>query len=108
MYINYDEYELLELFCSDPNVIDKDAGIFLYDTKDKFGFKFTLYFSIYDRQVAIRLSHNDLINPIFDIALTDVEKIEADSEKLSIYRKSHNLKVVVYFKPNFTLAIELP
>lgn len=108
MYINYNEYELLELFCSEPNVIDKNAGIFLYNTKDKFGFKFALYFSIYDKQVTIRLSHNDLANPIFDISLNDVGKIGADSERLCIYRKSNNPIVVVYFKPSFTLAIELP
>ena len=107
MSLTYDGYELLELFCSEPNIIDKDAEIFTYNFEDKHGFLFKLYFSVYDERATVRLENKDLENPVFDIELSNVKKIKADSEKLSIYLREDK-EVRIYFKPSFTLDIDLP
>ncbi|OYD07408.1 hypothetical protein [Paludifilum halophilum] len=101
----YDEYELLELFCSEPKVIDQEVGIYEYQMSSETGHTFTLYFSIHEETVIITLSHNKLMNPIFDISLKEVEKIKADSEKL-VFTRNDKPTVMMYVKPSFTLEIE--
>lgn len=107
MYIEYDEYELLELFCNEPiSIHEKEAGMFIYSKQDSFGFKLIMNLSIYEKNCSICLTHKDLIKPIFDIKFDDVKRIKGESDKLIIYLENDGRNVIVYFKPNFILEIE--
>lgn len=107
MYIKYDEYELLELFANEPIAIDeKETGIFLYNQEDSYGFKLSMYISIYEYTCSISLSHRDLTKPIFDIGLNDVKCIKGKNDRLVIQQSDEEKDVVVYFKPNYALTFE--
>jgi len=106
VHIICDKYELLELFQCEPNVIDEDAEIYVYTSINKNGFKFELYLSIYDMNASITLYHNELTVPIFDIGVSDVRKIEAFANKLSIYSsEDDNPIAVIFFESNFRLEL---
>lgn len=107
MFIKYDEYELLELFASEPMVIDdKETGIFIYNIEDSHGFKLSMYVSIYEYICSISLTHKDLEKPVFDIGLNGVKDIKGKNDRLVIQQKGNAQDVVIYFKPNFALAFE--
>ncbi|MBI6871804.1 hypothetical protein [Clostridium aciditolerans] len=106
MSIFYDKYSLLNLFCDEPVFIDKEAKILTYTYEDNFGFKFILHFSTFEEYVSITLSYNNMTNPIFDILLSNVEKIDADNEKLIIYVRDNDKKISVYLKPNISLSFD--
>ncbi len=107
MFIKYNGYDLLELFCNEPRIINNEADIFSYTAEDAFGFKFCMYVSIYDRNVVLQLDHHNYTEPIFYLDLKDVEKLEGEKEKLLIYREKIAKPIVVYFKPNFQLGIDV-
>ncbi|MBD1372160.1 hypothetical protein IC620_07265 [Hazenella sp. IB182357] len=104
MCIEYDEYNLLELFCSEPLIIDEEARIYRYETIDAVGFIFTLSFWGYEKNAFIRLEYQNLVNPIYDLQFKNVTRLKVDDEKLTIYQ-DEQAKVRVYFKPNFTLEL---
>lgn len=106
MFIKYDKYDLLEIFESEPVVIDKDALIFKYQIENTLGFNFSLYFSAYDRSAVITLKYNSIANPIFDIDINKITEIVAINEKLIINCENHKV-IAVLFKPNFSLDIDL-
>jgi hypothetical protein len=106
--IKYDEYLLLELFCSEPIIIDVEAEIYKYQFKDKVGFELTLYFSVYDQYATARLEHNGMERPIFEVELKNVQEIRADKEKLSFFRQENNEPVFqVMILPSFMLDLSL-
>jgi len=107
MFINYDEYELLELFASEPiEINEKDVGIFLYNREDSQGFKLSMYMSIYEQVCSISLSYKDLAKPIFDIALNDVECVKSKGDRLIIRQNDKKHDVIIYFMPNYALLFE--
>ncbi len=107
MFIKYDEYELLELFTSEPAVInEKEAGVFLYTQEDTHGFKLSMYMSIYEYVCSISLNHKDLSKPIFDIGLNEVKCIKAKKDRLIIQQNGKEQDVIIYFKPNYALTFE--
>lgn len=114
MSIFYDKYSLLNLFCDEPVFIDKEAKILTYTYEDNLGFKFILHFSTFEEYVSITLSYNNMTNPIFDILLSNVEKIDANNvekidannEKLIIYVRNNDKKISVYLKPNISLSFD--
>lgn len=105
MVIKYDEYALLELFCSEPIVIERDAEIFQYQKNDSFGFKLTIYFSAYDQSATVSLEHEHLERPLYDIALKHVTAIRANKNKLSIYLSNEEKVIEISFEPNFIMDI---
>lgn len=108
MAIKYDEYLLLELFCSEPLIIDAEAEIYKYQIKDKLGFELILYFSVYDQYATARLEHKGIDKPIFEVELKNVQEIRADKEKLSFFRQESNEPVFqVMILPSFMLDLSL-
>ncbi|MDP4095828.1 hypothetical protein OIN60_03360 [Paenibacillus sp. P96] len=108
MAIKYDEYLLLELFCSEPIIIDADAEIYSYRIKDKIGFELTLYFSVYDQFATARLEYKGKDRPIFEVELNNVQEIKADKEKLSFFRQDTNEPVFqIMILPSFMLDLNL-
>lgn len=48
MFIKFDEFELLELFCKEPIVLhEKETGMYIYSKQDKHGFCIYLFMSMY-------------------------------------------------------------
>ena len=101
----YDEYELLEIFESEPSIIvDKDTGIYNYQKNDDCGFSISLYISVHETFCILTLKYKNFTDPIFSVKLNDVIKIKADNNKLIVSQKSAK-DVTVYFKPNFSFDL---
>lgn len=107
MSIEFDEYQLIELFESEPTIIDKEAEIYQYQLKDKLGLELFLYFSVYDQYVAIRLEHRELGIPIYDVEVKNVEEIRADNVKLLVIKQNQDQVAEIMLKPNFNLGLSL-
>ena len=107
MYIQYDEFQLLELFGSEPVlIVDEEAGIFMYSKGDYAGFKLILTISIYENECNLSLIHEKYPVPIFESKLKDVEKISGTSSELKIERRGSNKVISLRVKPNFSIRIE--
>ncbi|EEG76139.1 conserved hypothetical protein [Dethiobacter alkaliphilus AHT 1] len=105
MFIQYDEYELLELFESEPILIaEKEAGMFIYSLSNALGFKLVMSLSVYENQCNVSLSYVDDI--IFDIQLSNVKSMKSDGKQIRINRKENKIDVIIGFKPNFSLRID--
>ena len=104
--IEYQEYELLELFESDPVVIDEGACIYRYRRTDKFGFCLKFYFSAYNQNCAISLWYKNFANPIFDIGFDKITSIICKKDKLILEQENQEEDAVVYFKPTYTFIFE--
>jgi len=104
LFIEFDEYELMELFCSEPiSVHEKDAGIFIYQKQDKFGFDLVMNISVYERTCGISLNYVKYSAPIFDYTLKNVTSIKCYSQKMAIIY-GNNETLNVYFEPNFGIS----
>lgn len=104
MYVKYDELDLLELFESEPtSIFDKEAGVFMYTKEDEKGFMLILHLSVYEQTCEASLSFRDYINPIFEFNDRDVESIRRDGDKLIISIKEVPNKMIIHFKPNFSI-----
>jgi hypothetical protein len=104
--IEYDEYELIELFGSIPKVIDKEVGIYEYEHLDIYEFKCNLHFCVYDEYCSISLYYKNFANPVFDLGFNNIEKIRCANDKLIIQQKNNPEDIVIYFKPTYTLKFE--
>lgn len=105
MFVQYDEYELLELFESEPiSIAEKEAGMFIYSLSDALGFKLVMNLSVYENQCNVSLSYAD--KTIFDFQLSNVKSIKSDGKHLRIYRKDNERDIIIGFKPNFSLKVE--
>lgn len=103
MFIIYNEYELLELFESEPIAIgEPEAGMKIYKKEDKQGFKLVLTISIYEQECLLSLTQGYCQNPIFDLKLTDVNKIYSEHDML--YIKYGEKFISIGFIPNFSLS----
>jgi hypothetical protein len=106
MFIQYDEYELLELFESEPVTIgEKEAGMFIYSKTDSFSVELVMTFSIYEKKCKLSLNHLNYATPIFDVKLRDVERIICNNKQLKIQRNNSEMCIEVTFKPNFSINI---
>lgn len=101
----YDEYELLELFESEPEEIHQEgAGFYMYNKVDKLGFQLLLYISHYEKKCGISLS-NDMYNwTIFEFELYHIESIRNENECLKIRGNSGKTEVDIQCKPHFSLT----
>lgn len=106
----FDEYDLLELFGDEPNILDEEAKIFQYHTKDEYGFSLYLLISAFEEFLVLRLEHDKLVNPIFDIEIKNIHKINCDHEKIEFYYRIDSSKdkiAKLYLKPSFELEVDL-
>ncbi len=105
--IGYNEYDLLELFESEPKLAaNEDVGMYKYSRKDEHGFTFELYMSVYDEYCSLSLYHKDLKTSIFDIGFDNINDIKCKENRLIIEQAENPKNIVVHFKPNYTLAFE--
>ncbi|MDA7028017.1 hypothetical protein PJ311_15700 [Bacillus sp. CLL-7-23] len=79
MFIKYDEYELLELFESEPDSIadDPDAGILIYSYKDNQDFELILTLDVYQLTCSLGITYKDFIVFSADFQnVTSIKKVE--------------------------------
>ncbi|MED1739327.1 hypothetical protein P4U97_07435 [Bacillus swezeyi] len=79
MFIKYDEYDLLELFESEPvSIADElDAGELIYTYKDNQNFKLILTMDVYQQTCSLSMTYNDFIVFSGDFkGVTSIKKVE--------------------------------
>lgn len=104
MFIQYDEFELLEIFGSEPiNLSDEEAGIFMYIKEDDTGFKLILTISTYEKECNLSLNYSKFSKPIFESDFKNVEKISVVNGELKLMYSGDVKAVTLYFKPNFAI-----
>mgnify|MGYP003550882158 FL=1 len=84
MFIKYDEYDLLELFQSEPvsisgNIVD---GELIYTYKDDQNFKVILTLDVYQQTSSLSITFNDSI--VFTGDLNNVTSIKKDDKVMVI------------------------
>lgn len=84
MFIKYDEYDLLELFQSEPVSISGniDDGELIYTYKDDQNFKVILTLDVYQQTSSLTITFNDSI--IFSGDLNNVSSIKKDGKVMVI------------------------
>lgn len=101
----YDEYELLELFESEPEeLFQEGAGFYMYKKVDKLGFQLLLYISQYEHKCDVSLSNDMYRWTIFEFELYHIESIRNENECLKIRGNSGKTKIDIQCKPNFSLT----
>ena len=105
MSIDYEAYELLNIFENEPYTPQEGSGIFSYKTlSDKNGFIFLLDFSDYENIGNITLRHSGCVDDIFSIDLENLTAIKANDEKMDLFSiDKSNPFITVYFKPGYSL-----
>ncbi|BCB02174.1 hypothetical protein [Bacillus sp. KH172YL63] len=108
MAIKYNEYLMLELFNSEPIIIDREAEIYKYQMQGFLGLELAFSFSVYDQYVTIRLDHNQLQNPLYDIEIQNVEEIRVEKSKLIVLKQQSKEPVIeLNITPNFMLDLSI-
>lgn len=84
MFIKYDEYDLLELFQSEPLSItgNIDDGELIYAYKDDQNFKVILTLDVYQQTSSLSITFNDSI--VFTGDLNNVTSIKKDDKVMVI------------------------
>ncbi|MBJ8056048.1 hypothetical protein JDS87_30345 [Bacillus cereus] len=104
MDINYEEYELLELFESEPeDFLIEGAGVYLYRKMDHLGFKLIMIMLVYENTVKLSLSYNE--GCVFDVNMEFVERVYTRNDTLHIQCSEEKRAIEVRFKPHFAINI---
>lgn len=84
MFIKYDEYDLLELFQSEPVSISGNIydGELIYTYKDDQNFKVILTLDVYQQTSSLTITFNDSI--VFSGDLNNVSSIKKDGKVMVI------------------------
>jgi len=102
--MEYNEYELLELFEDEPVVmVDEQTGVFMYSKDDDHGFHLLLVMSVHESQCSVSLSYKHFKGLIFDFELEDISEIKGENNRLTILGNDGNREVEISFKPHFSL-----
>ncbi len=106
--MKYAEYELVELFECEPKMLyeEEDVGIYTYERTDKCGFTLSLTISVHEEDCGLTFTYQDLRKPLYQMKFEEVEKIECSEDRLIMKQKNKSESIIVYFKPNYSLAFE--
>ena len=97
MFIKYDEYDLLELFQSEPVSISGniDDGELIYTYKDDQNFKLILTLDVYRQTSNLSITFNDYV--VFTGDLNNVTSIKKDDKVMIIsVEEEERLKIKFY------------
>ncbi|PJZ01342.1 hypothetical protein CPT06_04550 [Bacillus vallismortis] len=85
MFTTYNEYDLLELFDSEPVSVSSDplAEVFMYSIQDMKGFKLILTMDVYALKCNLSLTFNELI--VLESKLVNVTQLKRCNSDLFIY-----------------------
>lgn len=105
MNIKYDEYELLEIFESEPkDYFIPGAGAYRYNKIDKLGFKLVMIMCYYEETVELKMFYEN--NCIFKANMDSAKRIYTRNDSLYVQGGVGNKTIEVKFKPHFTIQIE--
>lgn len=104
MFINYDKYELLELFQQEPTSItgNMEDGELIYTYRDTKYFKLILTFDVYKQTCSVSITCDDLI--VFSGGFTNVTCLKKSDDNLALYV---NNKEKVKIKFSKQVGVEL-
>lgn len=93
MCIEFERHVFLEFF-DQERVISEESLLIKYIIALQENFTFSLYLNTFEGTAVITLNHKNLHDPIFDIALKKIIKIELDKNQnkktLNFYRQEKN------------------
>ncbi|KML32053.1 hypothetical protein [Rossellomorea marisflavi] len=95
MFIEYSEYELLELFQSEPISItgNLDDGELMYMYEDDRNFKLIFILDVYKQTVSLSITFKDLL--VFKGEFSNVTSMKIDDGILRVYTAGkENFKVI--------------
>ncbi|MCR3761848.1 hypothetical protein KYB31_23005 [Clostridium felsineum] len=97
MYIKYDEYDLLELFCNEPvSIREIEVGEFIYSLKDDRGFEIVMFIDVYGRVCEVTITYQELI--VFTCKIENVESINKVNDEMVINDKNKGILKVKFKK----------
>lgn len=103
MYIKYDEYEMLEVFNSEPiSVGSVEEGELIYSYKDNQDFSVTLFMNVYAQLAELTISYKE--NIVFTSNIKEVKTIEKVEGAL-IIDSSDEKRIKLKFYPQ--VGVEL-
>ena len=103
MYIKYDEYEMLEVFNSEPiSVGSIEEGELIYSYKDNRDFSVTLFMNVYAQLAELTISYKE--NIVFNSNIKEVKTIEKVEGAL-IIDSSDEKRIKLKFYPQ--VGVEL-
>ncbi|MGG1221010.1 hypothetical protein ABE236_26640 [Priestia endophytica] len=104
MFIQYDEYELLELFQGEPVSVGDDvrAGILMYVYEDNNNFKLMFTLDVYRKVCTISITYKDY--SVFDGEFLNITEIHKRERDLTIRIKGMEKVKIKFFKQ---LGVEL-
>lgn len=103
MYIKYDEYEMLEVFNSEPiSVGSVEEGELIYSYKDNQSFSVTLFINVYAQLAELTISYKE--NIVFNSNIKAVRAIEKVDGAL-IIDSSDEKRIKLKFYPQ--VGVEL-
>ncbi|PAW42790.1 hypothetical protein [Bacillus thuringiensis] len=104
MNIQYDEYELLEIFESEPeDYFIPGAGAYRYNKIDKLGFELVMIMCYYEETVELNLYYKN--KRIFETKMHSAKRIYTRNDSLYVQGGEEKKKIEVKFKPHFTVTI---
>ncbi|EJQ13885.1 hypothetical protein CN941_29245 [Bacillus cereus] len=105
MNIQYDKYELLEIFEDEPeDYFIPGAGAYRYCKKDKLGFELVMIMCYYEETVSLQMYYENKC--IFETKMESAKRIYTRNDSLYVQGGIENKSIEVKFKPHFTLHIE--
>ncbi|WP_410985606.1 hypothetical protein [Bacillus cereus] len=104
MNIQYDEYELLEIFESEPeDYFIPGAGAYRYSKMDNLGFELVMIMCYYEETVELKMLYEG--KRIIETKMDSAKRIYTRNDSLYIQGGVENKKIEVKFKPHFTINI---
>ncbi|MDG5471438.1 hypothetical protein P6709_06740 [Jeotgalibacillus sp. ET6] len=97
MFIKYDEYDLIELFQSEPVSItgNLDDGVLIYTYKDDYNFKVILTLDVYEQTSSLSITFKDSI--VFSANFSNVTSIKkVDETMVMVVGAEERIKVKFY------------
>lgn len=105
MIIKYDEYEMLELFESEPTpIFEEEQGIFQYKKEDEAGIQLIFIMSIYERQCRFSLNIKKLESRLVEFELNNLVELAKSEERLLLYTKEARDPFIINFNPIFSFS----
>lgn len=108
MSLIYNYFDLLELFCDEPQYINKEKTILLFTKKNNLRYLFTFIFDVTQHTAYISLSDEKLSSRLYEIRINNVSEIVCIAGKagvLIIKRSTTQNLIQITFNPIFILKV---
>ena len=108
MSVEYEDYELLDLFCMEPIISYQNTKgeQHRYIWIDKYGVEIQFVLCPYEEKCSIELRYENLGNRIFYTELNDVKKLIKDGNKMQIVHSNEekvSINLITYTSVEYIL-----